>query len=555
MNQPYISRIRQLTRVLAAVSSVAAIGVAFSGTARADTFVPISGAGSTWSQNAMDDWIGSVSQYGMRINYAGTGSSDGRAQFRNGTVDFAASDIPFQANPNDGSPPENVPSSTYAYMPITSGGTVFMYNLTIAGHRVTNLRLSGTNIARMFTGGITNWNDPALLADNPQLALPNRRIVPVVRSDGSGSTAQFTTWMIATHPNIWNAYCQASGRAPTCGLTSNYPTIPGMIAQAGDLGVAGYVAQSYADGAIGYVNYSYALTAHFPVAKMLNSAGYYTEPTPKNVAVSLLKAIVDTTDVNDPSRYLTEDLTQVYTDADPRSYPLSSYSYMILPTQVRGQFTTEKGKTLAAFSYYAMCQGQQSSESLGYSPMPINLVQDSFQQIRKIPGAVVQNINIQQCNNPTFSPDGTNLLADQDPLPPACDKQGPIQCSTGTGGAAGTATPGSHNSAGSGSGSGTGSHATNSVAGAGGTNSSTGASANAGSGATSGNVACDPSTANCSTDSGTAGQVAALTANPLTIATPKGWTQSQTLMLLVGLFLLLIVLTPGLLSWTLKRSK
>jgi phosphate transport system substrate-binding protein len=557
VNQSPTHRLRRFSRVLvAAACSLATAGIALPGRANADTFVPISGAGSTWSANAMDQWIGAVSQYGMRVNYAPTGSSDGRSQFRNGTVDFAASDIPFQAHPNDGSPPENVPSNTYAYMPITSGGTVFMYNLTIAGHRVTNLRLSGTNIAKIFTGGITNWNDPALLADNPQLALPNRRIVPVVRSDGSGSTAQFTTWMIATHSDIWNAYCQRSGRAPTCGLTSNYPTIPGMVAQAGDLGVAGYVAQSYADGAIGYVNYSYALVAHFPVAKMLNSAGYYTEPTPKNVAVSLLKANVDTTHVDDPSRYLTEDLTQVYTDPDPRTYPLSSYSYMILPTQVQGQFTTTQGKTLAAFSYYAMCQGQQSSESLGYSPMPINLVQDSFAQIRKIPGAVVQNINIQQCNNPTFSPDGTNLLADQDPMPPACDKQGPIQCSTGTGGALNTATPASHNASGSGTGT-AGSAANASSAGSGtnssGTSSANGSSAVAPAGDSS-NAVCDPSTANCSTGTGGAGQAAALTANPLTVGTPKGWSQTQTLMLLVGLFLLMAVVTPGVLSWKLKRT-
>jgi hypothetical protein len=82
-----------------------------------------------------------------------------------------------------------------------------------------------------------------------------------------------------------------------------------------------------------------------------------------------------------------------------------------------------------------MCQGQQQSASLGYSPMPINLVQASFEQISKIPGVVVQDINIQNCKNPTFSPDGTNTLAKSAPPPQGCDKVGGVtQCPDGTGG-------------------------------------------------------------------------------------------------------------------------
>ena len=73
---------------------------------------------------------------------------------------------------------------------------------------------------------------------------------------------------------------------------------------------------------------------------MLNAAGYYTQPTAQNVAVSLLADQVDTTDVNDPAKYLTQNLNGVYTDADPRTYPLSEYGYMILPTSVQGQFST-----------------------------------------------------------------------------------------------------------------------------------------------------------------------------------------------------------------------
>ncbi len=537
-------------RLLAAVAVIAA-SCAFvkAQPASAGTdYYPISGAGSTWSQNALNQWIKDVSQYGMKINYAGTGSSDGRQEFINGTVDFAASDIPFQLSPDDGSAPENPVSGSYAYMPITAGGTTFMYNLSIGGHQVTNLRLSGQNITKIFTGGITMWNDPAIAADNPGLTLPDEKVVPVVRSDGSGSTAQLTEWMITQYPALWNAYCAASGRAPDCGETSYYPTITGMVAQSGDLGVAGYVAQKYAQGAIGYVNYSYALNAGFPVAQMLNAAGYYTEPTPDNVAVSLLQAQINT-DPTSPN-YLTEQLSGVYNDADPRTYPLSSYSYLIMPTQIlpNSSFTAAKGATLAAFTYYSMCQGQQDSASLGYSPMPINLVEDSFNQIKKIPGAAVENINIQSCNNPTFTSNGTNALANTAPEPPACDKQGPSQCSAGTGGSkTATAVAPSAGKAGTGTPSS-------------GTASSGAAAGSDNAGPTSGAQAAGPQqcgdSATCSRGGGAAitlpeQAVAAI----VTLPGAGGWTSTQTWMVLAGLFMVALVLAPSLVGGLRTRRR
>lgn len=429
-------RDRGILRVSAALAvAYLLIGLAPAGSAGAQSYQRISGEGSSWAAGAIDAMRVNVKQFGITVDYNPSGSSAGRKSYLSGTVDFAASDIPFQFRPEDGSAPENPAPGSYAYIPVTAGGTSFMYNLKINGQRVTNLRLSGQNVAKLFTGVITKWNDPALAADNPGLVLPDRKVVPVVRSDGSGSTAQLTKWMTSRHAGIWNDYCQRSGRAPKCGFTSQYPVLTsvGMIAQSGDLGVAGYVQQGFAEGAIGYVNYSYALGAAFPVAKVLNAAGFYTEPTPENVAVSLLKAKINNDEASD--EYLTQQLDGVYTDGDARNYPLSSYSYFILPTKVQGQFNADKGRTLGAFAYYAMCQAQQQSASLGYSPMPINLVEASFEQIRKIPGVVVQDIDITQCKNPTFSADGTNVLAKNAPMPQECDKQGATQCAAGTGGA------------------------------------------------------------------------------------------------------------------------
>ncbi len=430
---------------LVAVAAAALLGLCASilapQPAFAASYVPISGAGSTWSYNAIHAWITDVAQFGMTINYADVGSTTGRSDFAQGTVDWAASEIPYGVQ--DGTNYDPPPARGYAYMPDTAGGTTFMYNLMIGTQRVTNLRLSGAVIAGIFTNQITMWNDPKIAADNPGLTLPAIRIIPVVRSDGSGATADFTQWMLATEPSYWNAYCQAVGRNP-CTQTSTYPVQPGtaMVGQSGDLGVSGYVSQQQANGAIGYVEFSYALETGFPVALVLNAAGYYTEPTAENVAVSLLNAQINT-DKSSPL-YLTENLSNVYTDTDPRTYELSSYSYMILPTDSSNGFSAAKGYTLGAYGNYLLCQGQQQVDQLGYSALPINLVEDGYAQLQQIPGNQVPAATssfIQSCNNPTFSTNGTNTLADDDPQPPACDKQGSTQCTTATGGAAGAGSP------------------------------------------------------------------------------------------------------------------
>ncbi|MER6460756.1 phosphate ABC transporter substrate-binding protein PstS [Streptomyces sp. NPDC001288] len=538
-----LRRLGILAALLSILTPLTVIGLTQS--ASADSYTPIAGAGSTWAENAVDEWRRAVNQYGMRISYAGTGSSDGRRQFLSGTVDFAVSDIPFQTNPTDGSAAERPASGSYAYMPIVAGGTVFMYHLTVNGKRVTNLRLSGDVVTKIFTGVIKTWDDPVIKADNPGLQLPHRTIVPVVRSDGSGSTAQFTMWMANQHKALWNAYCAKVGRSGSCGQTSYYPTVSGMIAQSGDLGVAGYVAQNYGEGAIGYVNYSYAINARYPVAKVLNHAGYYTEPTPSNVAVSLLKAKINTN--KSSADYLTQQLDGVYNDTDKRNYPLSSYSYMILPLKVQGTFTEDKGKTLGAFSYYFMCQGQQQAPKLGYSPLPINLVQAGFDQIRRIPGVKTQNINIKNCNNPTFTADGQNRLAQTAPYPAACDEKGAAPCTTGTGGTKSGSGSGGSSSSGGSTGSG----------GATGTGSDGGGSA----GGSSATPSVDPDTGQTVAPDGTgtgsggtsaaggtaAGGTVAL-AQPVAVATGHGWTATQTLMLLAAVLVFGLLLLPSLVS-------
>jgi phosphate ABC transporter phosphate-binding protein len=542
---------------LAAVLATTLVAAPFTApSAAAAAYVPISGSGSTWSFNAIDAWRRNVVQYGIRLNYKPNGSSQGRTDFKQLQVDWAASDIPYGVKDGDNDDPP--PSRGFAYMPDTAGGTTFMYNLKIGTQRVTNLRLSGPVIAGIFTGTITSWNDPGIAKDNPGLTLPAIKIVPVVRSDGSGATAQFTQWLLATQNGAWTSYCRKVGRDP-CTQTSAYPVAPGsgMVAQSGDSGVSGYVSQAGAVGSIGYVEYSFAIETGFPVAKVLNKAGFYTEPTAGHVAVSLLAAKINM-DKSDPNTYLTQNLSQVYVNPDPRTYPLSSYSYLILPTDIRRGFTTQKGFTLAAFGQYALCQGQNQVDALGYSALPINLVQAGFDQLRTIPGSKIPTVPITSCNNPTFSPNGKNKLAEDDPFPPACDKAGPVQCAAGTGGAKGQSTTVHGRSATAGGPAGSG----GSSASGGGATGSAGAAGSAAAGgsgpaaALRSTAVCDPDTGTCTANGVTVADAGTdIPGVPLASSAGLGDGVRVVLMVLAAVLLVALGLAPPLISQAVNRRR
>jgi phosphate ABC transporter phosphate-binding protein len=558
-----VGRLSRVAAWLTAVVVLVGTQFVFAPAAFAQGYVPISGAGSTWSFNALDQWRRNVDNlYGIKVNFSPSGSSQGRNEFKNGTVDFAVSEIEYGLT--DGGVTDSPPSGrTFGYMPIVAGGTSFMYNLKIGNQRVTNLRLSGDVLAKIFTQQITNWSDPAIKADNPGLTLPARKIVPVVRSDGSGTTAQFTRWLAARHAGTWDAYCDRAGRrVKPCGFTSIYPLAVGMEAKSGSQGVAGFVAQNSSEGSITYVEYSYAKNANFPVAKVLNDAGYYIEPKAANVAVALLKAQIRSD--------LTSDLSGVYTDGDKRTYPLSSYSYLILPKNNNQSFTNAKGRSLAEFSSYFLCEGQQQAEALGYSPLPLNLVQAGVEQVAQIPGAdgasVKLNRNdLRRCNNPTFSPDGTNLLAKNAPQPPECDRKGgPAQCNTG--GTNGGGTNGGANGGGA-NGGGANGGGTNGGANSGGTNGggtngggTNGGGVNGG-GTDAGTAAIDPATGAPLIDSDTGlaingsqqGSGSSASAIPVAVALPDDRLRVLLGVIAVGL-LLVLVLGPPLLARHMRRQ-
>ena len=428
-------------RVFAALAAAALASMLAAAPAEAATFAPLIGDGSSWAQPAIDQWSRDVAPQGITIDFSGDGSAAGRQHYIENQADFAASDIAFLTTPDPFGAGTEQSAYAYSYVPIVAGGTSFMYNLVVGGQKITNLRLSGETIAKIFTGKITNWDDPAITHDYGR-QLPSQQITVVTRSDGSGASYMFTRWMWKQYPSLWDPFCHAQGGGAGCGPTEFYPAFSGSVQRNGSDQVASYIASpSFGEGAIGYDEYAYALDNHIPVVKMLNKAGYYTLPTPSNVAIALQAAKIN----NDPSSpdYLMQNLDGVYVNKDPRTYPLSSYSYLIIPRNSRvingnkegppPRFNTDKGKTLSTWMNYVLCGAQQKAGALGYSPLPKNLVVGGFAQMKYVPGhvAIPNTKDLNGCDNPTYH-NGHNYLIQDAPFPSKCDHVGePLTCTTG----------------------------------------------------------------------------------------------------------------------------
>ena len=389
----------------------------------------INGDGSSWASNAVNQWIADVNSQGLQVVFTSTGSAQGRQDFANGSVDFAVSDIGYQGVDALTGQQDASPNRSYVYLPIVAGGTAFAYQIRVGGQLVRNLRLSGQTLAKIFTNQITNWSDPAITADNNGRALPSIPIVPVVHSEGSGSTAQFTTYLDTEFPALWRPFLNNGGQLPPGkDFTEYWPAKGNQVAEDGSDNIENFVSAAGSNGAIGYDEYSYPLGQNQPVAKIENAAGYFTLPTQYDVAVALTQAQID-------PQTLLQTLTNVYTYSDPRTYPLSSYSYGIIPTGSNDpRMTTAKRQTLVDYLYYSICGGQKEIGPIGYSSLPLNLVQASFNQIDTLKtadaGVDITARDPTTCNNPTFDPanPGANLLAQEAPQPPACDQSGQGPC-------------------------------------------------------------------------------------------------------------------------------
>jgi len=251
---------RMITLAAATLACCAASLMAASAASADPPTAQISGSGSSWAANAVFQWINDVQAGGVQVVFTDSGSAQGRIDFRNDTTDFAVSDIGFQGfdpvkgvqDTNCTQPNVKSTCRPYAYLPIVAGGTSFPYQIRVGGQLVTNLRLSGETIAKIFTDKITNWDDPEITKDNNGRKLPSLPIIPVVHSEGSGSTAQFTLYLHTLYPSLWKSFSGDNG------LTEYWPNGKrGQVAENGSDGVLNFVTSAAANGAIGFDEYSY----------------------------------------------------------------------------------------------------------------------------------------------------------------------------------------------------------------------------------------------------------------------------------------------------------
>jgi len=377
-----------------------AAGTSAARASAAASYAAIDGSGSAWQAVPIDRWAEFVAAQGLVVNYNPDGNTAGRADYMQGfLVDFAASDVPFR-NGHDklGRTAAEKSPYSYSYLPLVAGGIAIAYHLTAHGRPVTGVRLSATTLMEIFTGQITNWDDPRITKDNGR-RLPDVRIIPVVRSDEAGSTFYFTDWLADRFPRQWNAFCARVTRgrvkAP-CGNTEFYPVSgPGWHPQAedGSNAVVDYLTSKAGNGAIGYDEYAYAHeggAAIVQVARIANPAGKYVLPTAGNVTAALTAAAVNE-NPHSPY-YLEENLARVFTDKNPASYPLSYYGYLIVPRsggRVPPIFTAAAGSSLSTFAIFAICsKGQAQQLAIGDATLPANLVAAGLAMVARIPGHV-----------------------------------------------------------------------------------------------------------------------------------------------------------------------
>jgi ABC-type phosphate transport system substrate-binding protein len=390
------SRLKTITLAAAAATALAvtaATPALANPAARGRTagYESIAGAGSSYEAPPIYEWVNDVAAKGLTVSYDAYGTEEGQQQYITGqTADFAGSDVPFRTTADKlaGLGPQHVPWG-FSYIPGVAAGIAFLYHVSINGHLFTGLRLSGQTLMEIFTGQITNWDNPQITRDTGR-QLPSLPIIPVIRSDDSGATYYFTRWMAAEFTGPWNAFCGRvhPGITPPCGPTEFYPQFGNARAEDGPTSVADFITSSQGQGAIGYDEDTYAAGTQFPVLALRNPAGKYVQPSADAVHTALTAALINE-DQHSPD-FLQENLNPLYVLKNPASYPLSYYSYLIVPRTgskpSQPYFNLAAGRTLSAFLYYALCPGQKQLSGLGYPSLPANLVTGGLQQLRNIPG-------------------------------------------------------------------------------------------------------------------------------------------------------------------------
>ena len=383
----------------------------------------LTSTGSSFAGVAITQWQGQFNEVdGGNVNFAVSSSTIGLNDFCDQTVSFGASDLSYAAGQSDCDPTQ-VPYH-YQYVPDVGGSLAFEYNLTgTTGKQISSLSLNAPTIAGIFTGAISSWNDPAIVALNPNANLPNETITAFYRADPSGENYLLSDYLAQTDPDLLAAFQQvASDPNPGTGAsatwasfpngtpagTTQFPNLRGLDAVNGaDAASQGPV---HVNGGIAFVESAYAKNVDLPVASVVNEAGNAVQPTAEDAAVALEGATLN------PD--LTENLSGVFDDTVGDAYPLSAYSYLVtqcVQKQAKAQnvscdgkgkatMGTAQGAELSQFIAFIACLGQKSMATLGYTPLPPNLVELDFQAAGRLPGGVTPPPpTAENCPNPTIT--------------------------------------------------------------------------------------------------------------------------------------------------------
>ena len=311
----------------------------------------LSGAGATFPlpfYNVVFEQFSEVN--GDAVAYGGIGSGGGVRNLRDKIVDFAGSDA-FLSEKEMAEMPEVI------HIPTCMGAVVVAYNLD----GVNNINLSGDVIADIFAGNIKMWNDERLVALNPGVELPSEAIIPVFRSDGSGTTFVFTDYLTKVSP-MWREKFGA-------GKSVNFPS--GQAAK-GNPGVAGVIKQT--NNSIGYVGSEYAFAQKIPYAKIKNQRGEIVEPTAASISAAA-------------SGEIPADTRCSITNSDAAgAYPISTFTWMII---YKEQNYSDRSKeqamaTLDLVQYILSDEAQNITSEVHYAPLPEKAKELSLKNLKSV---------------------------------------------------------------------------------------------------------------------------------------------------------------------------
>ncbi len=318
--------------------AVLAIAAAFSANAMA---ADVTGAGASFVYPAMSKWSADYAKASSKqVNYQSIGSGGGIAQIKAGTVDFGSSDAPLK--------PEELAKSGLAQFPSVIGGVVPVINLP--GIAAGAMKLDGETLANIFLGKIKKWNDPAIVALNGGLQLPDAKITIVHRSDGSGTTFNFVNYL----SKVSGEWKSKVGE----GTSVKWPV---GIGGKGNEGVAAYVKQI--KGGIGYVELSYALQNKMAYSRLKNMDGNFIIPSDDSFAAAAASA----------NWGATQDFYLVNTNAPgAESWPIIATNFILMYKQPKNAAGAKSAKEFFRWVY---ANGDAQATALGYVPLPDALVQ------------------------------------------------------------------------------------------------------------------------------------------------------------------------------------